>query len=747
MNITDKFNQTDIEFYYSSRAPKVPQRGTQWRGPCPLHSGDRDSFSVNASTGMWHCHSECAAGGDIINFEVRFGDCDTATAIKRIEDLLGTDLGDERPKVETAPRPERKVVAVYSYLNKSNQLVYQVVRFEPKSFYQRRPNSHDSKKWVNHLGEHKCENGQILPAIEPIIYNLPAVVKSKLIVIVEGEKDADALKELGLVATCNSGGAGKWRPEFAGYFAGKNVVIVPDMDAFEPGKPESSQFPGQKHALEVARSLTGIVNALKIVELKEHKDAYDYVAAGGTLETFKALISDTPGCDEKSLTEFERRWKEGIRHEVPAEAEKTVKKVETFKPTEDGDEINPNDLAKRVMRDRSLITDSTGGVYEYDGMTWKGIAPKQLESYVVAHDVHGLTSQRRRREASDYIMTVTRTKWVPWRSLDYHEVPMLNGVVDLRNSMIRPHREADYLETVLPHNFNPKAKCPVWMKALEVWFGKDPDYKSKVAAIQEFMGYSLMAHALYKKALMLFGKPDSGKSQVLAAMIEMVGRANTTSISVEDMDDPRKLAPIKGKMLNCLSELRADSMIADGGFKKLVSTGDPVQIDQKYREQETYVPFAKHVIVSNVLPAVNDLTEATHNRLCIVSFNHAIPAEARDVRLMDKLIAEMEGIVAWSLIGAERLYRSEGKFSVIPESAKIIEEHRRGQNPINDFLAENTEEAEDNILYIREIRERFSRWNGRNALSARVITLLRSAKLDMVETSQGKALRGYRWKN
>ena len=84
MNITDKLTTTDIEFYYASRVPSLPQRGAQWRGACPLHNGDRESFSVNATTGLWHCHSTFGVGGDIIQLEMRMHDCDTATAIKNI---------------------------------------------------------------------------------------------------------------------------------------------------------------------------------------------------------------------------------------------------------------------------------------------------------------------------------------------------------------------------------------------------------------------------------------------------------------------------------------------------------------------------------------------------------------------------------------------------------------------------------------------------------------------------------------
>jgi hypothetical protein len=76
----------------------------------------------------------------------------------------------------------------------------------------------------------------------------------------------------------------------------------------------------------------------------------------------------------------------------------------------------------------------------------------------------------------------------------------------------------------------------------------------------------------------------------------------------------------------------------------------------------------------------------------------------------------------------------------------MIEEHRKGQNPIHDFLAENAVQEEDRLIRIQDIRQRFARWNGKSVLSGRVLALLKSAGLDLVETSSGKAVRGWSWR-
>jgi DNA primase len=72
------FSPAEVVAYYRVRLPKLNQHGHEWRGPCPIHGGERDSFAVEAASGRWTCHSECQRGGDILDLEqalakVRFG--------------------------------------------------------------------------------------------------------------------------------------------------------------------------------------------------------------------------------------------------------------------------------------------------------------------------------------------------------------------------------------------------------------------------------------------------------------------------------------------------------------------------------------------------------------------------------------------------------------------------------------------------------------------------------------------------
>ena len=190
----------------------------------------------------------------------------------------GGDLGKKNGK------GKGKVVITYDYHDAAGALLFQVCRMSPKKFLQRRPVTRPDGKgdWIWDL-----------KGVDPVPYHLPEVIPAALVYIVEGEKDADRLRSLGLVATCNPMGAGKWRPGYNPHFKGKVVVIFPDNDQA-----------GRSHAHDVARALHKIAASVKIVELPglpAKGDVSDWLESTGTVEQFQVLISSTPEWDPAQL--------------------------------------------------------------------------------------------------------------------------------------------------------------------------------------------------------------------------------------------------------------------------------------------------------------------------------------------------------------------------------------------------------------------------------------------------------------
>lgn len=144
-----------------------------------------------------------------------------------------------------------------------------------KTFRQRRPDPDCPGAWLS--------NVQGVPIVP---YRLPELVEAiaadRPVLIVEGERKVDLLREWNVAATCCAGGAKKWKPEHSEFLRGADVVLVPDNDD-----------PGWEHVNEVGASLVGIaksVHVLCLPGLQAKGDIINWAEAGGTREQLDTLL-------------------------------------------------------------------------------------------------------------------------------------------------------------------------------------------------------------------------------------------------------------------------------------------------------------------------------------------------------------------------------------------------------------------------------------------------------------------------
>jgi hypothetical protein len=176
----------------------------------------------------------------------------------------------------------RKISATYDYVDEQCELLFQVVRFDPKDFRQRRPDGNGGWTWDL--------NGtrRVLFRLDGLIAHLSANSREP-IYIVEGEKDVLAIEAAGGTATCNPMGAGKWSDECSETLQGaRRVVVVQDNDEL-----------GEQHARDVVASLGRFGVVAEHVRPAVGKDASDHLAAGGTLDDFEPvpITGDTAADD------------------------------------------------------------------------------------------------------------------------------------------------------------------------------------------------------------------------------------------------------------------------------------------------------------------------------------------------------------------------------------------------------------------------------------------------------------------
>jgi hypothetical protein len=261
---------------FLARLEGVKKSGSGWMARCPAHDDRNGSLSVTDEPGgrtLVYCHAGCS-------FE----------AVVTAAGLRPADLFSEpaRPQRNGSPT-RREPVAVYPYHDESGAVLFEVCRYEPKDFRQRRPDK-------SAPGGYTWKTS----GVRQVPYRLPellaGVKTGETIYIAEGEKDVAALVKAGFVATCNAGGAGKWRPELAGHIKGATAaVVIADKDA-----------PGRKHADAVAATLAPVVPSVQVLELpdvdgKPVKDAADFFSVGGTADQLRELAQSAPGWTPATL--------------------------------------------------------------------------------------------------------------------------------------------------------------------------------------------------------------------------------------------------------------------------------------------------------------------------------------------------------------------------------------------------------------------------------------------------------------
>jgi hypothetical protein len=243
----------------------VKETANGWDAHCPAHDDHNPSLGI------------AVADDGTVLLKCRSHGCSADSICKAIG-LKLTDLFPTRQVNGTASN-NKKIVAAYDYVDAGGELLFQVVRFDPKDFRQRRPDPNGKEGWAWNL-----------EGVPRVLYRLPevlqAVAEGRPVYVVEGEKDADNLCRLGVTATTNAGGAGKWKNVYSETLRGASVVILPDNDAA-----------GRNHALQVARSLYGVAASVRVVHLPDlppKGDVSDWLAAGGTREQLEKLAAAAP---------------------------------------------------------------------------------------------------------------------------------------------------------------------------------------------------------------------------------------------------------------------------------------------------------------------------------------------------------------------------------------------------------------------------------------------------------------------
>jgi hypothetical protein len=283
---------------------------TEWR------YGTHGSLSIDLEKCTWFDHEAGEGGGTHALITRETGLTGKACFDWEREHGIEIDREGKKPR-PNGKAPLGKIAAIYPYVDENCATVRENVRFEPKDFRQRRPARHDDPP-------DKVRDGYVwsTKGTRNVPYRLPELIEAigseYVVFCVEGERDADNLHKIGAVATCNIGGAGNWESELNEYFRDADVIVIPDNDP-QAKKPKTGELrfhadgrpvlPGQDHAVDVCRNLTGIARRVRLLDLAQgwpdmppKADVSDWLkAGGGTIEKLWDIVEKLPDWEPPAI--------------------------------------------------------------------------------------------------------------------------------------------------------------------------------------------------------------------------------------------------------------------------------------------------------------------------------------------------------------------------------------------------------------------------------------------------------------
>jgi putative DNA primase/helicase len=657
-----------------SRLKHVERTPSGYAARCPAHSDSRPSLSI----------SEGRNGGVVIH-------CFAGCSIDSIVAALHLELRDLAPDSQASPRVPGSsngfnIVKAYDYLNLDGSLRFQVVRLDPKDFRQRVPDGRTGWSWS-------------MKGVERILYNLPrikaAIAEDRIVFVVEGEKDADTLTEIGFVATTNPGGAKKWNADYSQTLLRANVVIIPDNDKA-----------GSGHLDVVAPSLHQAARELRVVRVPApHKDVTDWISAGGTADDLKALVKaaplwaptldepaapppappgdQPPASDEEpehfNLTDIGNAERLIARHGrdlryVPRWHEWLVWDGRRYKPDETHDVER---LAKETVR------------AFHDSIDAMDLPRKEKEE----QRKHALASEGDRKIA--YMLARARAEvGVSIRTdaldADPWSLTVENGTIDLHTAQLREHNRDDLVTKLVPIRFDPDARCDLWESFLDRIMGGN---QVLISWLQRAVGYSLTGMTSERCFFLLHGIGANGKTTFLEIVRAIAGdyatQTDFTTFLEKKSDGPRNdIARLFGARVVTSSEVGEGKRFAESLVKSL--TGAEV-ITARFLNQEffEFMPTFKVFLAANHKPVIRGTDEGIWDRVRLIPFGVRIPPEERDPELLAKLRAELPGILAWAVAGCV-LWQREG-LGIPDEVRAATASYRSESDTLGAFLEEYCE--------------------------------------------------------
>jgi putative DNA primase/helicase len=303
-----------------------------------------------------------------------------------------------------------------------------------------------------------------------------------------------------------------------------------------------------------------------------------------------------------------------------------------------------------------------------------------------------------------------------------HAIVTQSGILDLRKladgvePFELPITPAFFSPAITSYAFDPDPPEPTaWLEFLQDLWGDDPE---SIAALQEWFGYLLTGDTSRQKILAIIGPRRSGKGTIARTLQALVGDANVAAPTLNSLCGPFGIQPLIGKSIALISEARlsgkADSQAV---VERLLSISgqDPQTLDRKHKTAWTGQLGTRFVLMANQTPGITDASSALAGRLVLLKLSRSYFGR-EDLKLGDRIAAELPGILLWAIEGWRRLH-GQAQFTQPASGLEELRQFEEEANPVGAFVAQCCVEGPDESAPVGDVYEAWKTWcetNGRD---------------------------------
>jgi putative DNA primase/helicase len=229
-----------------------------------------------------------------------------------------------------------------------------------------------------------------------------------------------------------------------------------------------------------------------------------------------------------------------------------------------------------------------------------------------------------------------------------------NGTLNLITGAILPHSRNHFISRTTGLDYDPDAKCPLWLTFLNRIFRERKDKKEIIEFIKRAMGYSLTGSTREQVLFLLHGSGSNGKSVFVGILRALLGEYATVTESrtfcTGRGEQSNDIARLAGMRVVVASENSKDNFL-DEALVKHLTGGDEVCARYLYQEAFTFKPQFKIWWSFNHSPNISDMTYSIWRRILRIPFKERIPPEEQNKDLEIILKSELRGILNFALEG------------------------------------------------------------------------------------------------